>query len=170
MKLTHLLDAFEIKGYLFVFANYFFGYFVLGQGMIQSWLLSNDLIGDYYIIGAIGQFFFVSLYYFYEKQNGIVYKSNLDFIQRAIWNLTKINAGGIGALFLTKFIAIKFLTVFVGFEVVLAFIIGILSHYFVRFIEKIMKIKEKELDEKINTPGITTQSADGEPEPQKPKE
>ena len=57
-----------------------------------------------------------------------------------------------------------------GFEVVLAFIIGILSHYFVRFIEKIMKIKEKELDEKINTHGITTQSSDGEPEPQKPKE
>lgn len=166
--ISHLLDVFEIKAYVFLFGNYFFGHFILGQSLITNWLLINNLSADHYIIGAIGQFFFVSLYYFYEKQNGIVYKSNLGYLQRTLWNLTKINAGGIGALFLTKFVAIKFFTIFLGFEVVLAFILGVLSHYFIRFIEKIMRIKEKELEEKINP--LKNQSADGEPEPQKPKE
>ena len=69
----------------------------------------------------------------------------------------------------TKFIAIKLLTIFVDFEVVLAFLIGISSHYFIRFIEKIMKLKEKELDDKINIPS-NNKSLDGEPEPNKPKE
>lgn len=148
--LSNLLDVFEIKGYFVLFGNYFFSNFVLGQGIFATWLLTNNLTRDHYIVGAIGQFFFVSLYYFYEKQNGIVYKSNLGYIQRTLWNLAKINAGGLAALFLTQFVAVKFFTVFIGFEVVLAFLLGILSHYFIRFIEKIMKIKEQELDDKIN--------------------
>lgn len=164
---SHLFDAFEIKGFAWIFGNYFLGNLVLGHGLVTGWLLSNNLTADHYIVGAIGQFFFVCLYFFYEKQNGIAYKSNLGYIQRAIWNLTKINAGGIGALFLTKFVSIKFLTIFIGFEIVLAFIIGILSHYFVRFIEKIMKLKEKELDNKIDS---THANENGEPEPGKPKE
>ena len=168
---SHVFDAFEIKGFAWIFGNYFFGHLVLGQGLITGWLLGNNLTADHYIVGAIGQFFFVSLYYFYEKQNGIAYKSNLGYFQRAIWNLAKINAGGIGALFLTKFISIKLFTIFIGFEVVLAFIIGILSHYFIRFIEKIMKLKEKELDNKLDNENKSEKfSADGEPEPNKPKE
>ena len=138
-------DFFESKGLFAIIVSSSISKFVLGMSTIALWLSTNGFQADHYIIGAIGQFIWVSLNHFIDTKNNVSYKSNLDIFWRLIWNLVKINAGGLLALLFTPFLSTKVLTIFTDFQPVLAAAIGVLSHYFVKFVEQYMKIKEKEL-------------------------
>lgn len=168
MKFFDFIDfisnSLETKGVFFAIISTVIG-FGIGSGSISSAMISNGYFPDHYIIGSIGQFVYLALDYAQKRKKGVIFVSNLDAVSHLIWNIIKIICGGFLALFFTPIISQKVFTIFIGYEWPLSFILGIMASFLIKWIEKIMKWKEKQFDDAT---GIQNYTLDDEGAPKPP--